>query len=123
MHRTTSVVNASGLGAETRCVRRYMRGSATTAWSIYGCSNWRLRLGAILVLALLLRLKGIHNPILDHPACRQGDTAAIARNFATLEYNLLRPQTDYNGPSPNYVDLELQIVPFLAATLYKLFVI
>ncbi len=31
------------------------------------------------------------------------------------------PQTIYNGPPPNYVELELQIVPFLAATLYKLF--
>ena len=31
------------------------------------------------------------------------------------------PQTTYNGPPPNYVELELQIVPFLAATLYKFF--
>jgi hypothetical protein len=82
---------------------------------------WRFSLAAVLFLALLLRLKGIHNPLLDHPGWRQGDTAAIARNFATLEYNLFRPQTDYNGPPPNYVELELQIVPFLAATLYKIF--
>jgi hypothetical protein len=81
----------------------------------------RVGLGAILALALLLRLHGIHNPILDHPGWRQGDTAAIARNFAQLEYNPLRPQTDYNGPPPNYVELELQIVPFLAATLYRIF--
>ncbi len=27
----------------------------------------------------------------------------------------------YNGPPPNYVELELQIVPFLAAALYKVF--
>ena len=31
------------------------------------------------------------------------------------------PQTMYDGPPPNYVELELQIVPFLAATLYKIF--
>ncbi len=31
------------------------------------------------------------------------------------------PQTLYNGPPPNYVELELQIVPFLAASLYKIF--
>ena len=31
------------------------------------------------------------------------------------------PQTTYNGPPPNYVELELQIVPFLAASLYKVF--
>ncbi len=78
-------------------------------------------LGAIVLLGLLLRLRGIHNPILDHPGWRQGDTAAIARNFATLDLNPFHPQTDYDGPPPNYVELELQIVPWLAALLYKIF--
>jgi 4-amino-4-deoxy-L-arabinose transferase-like glycosyltransferase len=76
---------------------------------------------AFTALGALLRLKGIHDPIFDHPGWRQGDTAAIARNFAQLQYDILFPQTDYNGPPPNYVELELQIVPFLAATLYKVF--
>ena len=83
--------------------------------------GWRVALGLVLLLALALRLKGIHNPLLDHPGWRQGDTAAIARNFALLQYNILYPQTSYDGPPPNYVELELQIVPFLAATLYKIF--
>ncbi|HEY1975462.1 MAG TPA: glycosyltransferase family 39 protein [Candidatus Baltobacteraceae bacterium] len=73
------------------------------------------------MIAVALRLKGIHDPILDHPAWRQGDTAGIARNFFRLRYDIMYPQTTYNGPPPNYVELELQIVPFLAATLYKLF--
>ena len=78
-------------------------------------------LACIVALGALLRLHGIHDPILDHPNWRQGDTASIARNFATLNYNILYPQTNYDGPPPNYVELELQIVPFAAATLYKLF--
>jgi hypothetical protein len=82
---------------------------------------WMLGMAAIVVLAVVLRLKGIHDPILDHPGWRQGDTASIARNFALLQYNIMYPQTDYDGPPPNYVELELQIVPFLAATLYKVF--
>jgi len=82
---------------------------------------WWIALIAIVIGGALLRLKGIHSPLLDHPGWRQGDTAAIARNFATLQYNIFYPQTDYNGPPPNYVELELQIVPFLAATLYKIF--
>ena len=82
---------------------------------------WHAALGAVLLFGLLLRLKGIHDPLLDHPGWRQGDTAAIARNFATLDLNPFHPQVDYNGPPPNYVELELQIVPFLAALLYKLF--
>lgn len=76
---------------------------------------------AVLLLAALLRLKGIHDPILDHPNWRQGDTAAIARNFSTLKFNVLYPQTNYDGPPPNYVELELQVVPFFAAALYKVF--
>jgi hypothetical protein len=76
---------------------------------------------AILTLALLLRLYGIHNPILDHPGWRQGDESAIARNFAQLRNDLFAPQVDYDGPPPNYAELELQIVPFAAAQLYRVF--
>jgi 4-amino-4-deoxy-L-arabinose transferase-like glycosyltransferase len=82
---------------------------------------WTAGVLAIVTIALALRLYGIHDPILDHPGWRQGDTAAVARNFARLTYNFMYPQTMYNGPPPNYVELELQIVPFLAATLYKVF--
>ncbi len=84
-------------------------------------ATWYVALGIVLLLALGLRLRGIHDPILDHPGWRQGDTAAIARNFATLDFNPLHPQTDYDGPPPNYVELELQIVPYLAAIAYKVF--
>jgi 4-amino-4-deoxy-L-arabinose transferase-like glycosyltransferase len=82
---------------------------------------WYLGLGLILLIGLLLRLKGLHSPLLDHPAWRQGDTASIARNFFRLQYNIMFPQTTYNGPPPHYVELELQIVPFIAATLYRVF--
>jgi 4-amino-4-deoxy-L-arabinose transferase-like glycosyltransferase len=83
--------------------------------------RFTLWLFLIVAFGLLLRLKGIHDPLLDHPAWRQGDTASIARNFAHLQYSIMYPQTNYDGPPPNYVELEMQIVPFLAATLYKLF--
>jgi Dolichyl-phosphate-mannose-protein mannosyltransferase len=82
---------------------------------------WILGLLAIVVLAAALRLHGIRDPIVDHPGWRQGDTAGIARNFARLQFDPMYPQTMYNGPPPNYVELELQIVPFLAAALYKIF--
>ena len=83
--------------------------------------RWYVALGVALLLGLALRLRGFHDPILDHPGWRQGDTAAIARNFATLDMNPFHPQTDYDGPPPNYVELELQIVPYLAALGYKIF--
>jgi 4-amino-4-deoxy-L-arabinose transferase-like glycosyltransferase len=84
-------------------------------------TRFALVLCLIVLVGLALRLKGIHDPILDHPGWRQGDTASIARNFATLDLNPFHPQTNYDGPAPNYVELELQIVPFLAALLYKIF--
>ncbi|MFY9738051.1 MAG: hypothetical protein WAK11_03265, partial [Candidatus Cybelea sp.] len=80
---------------------------------------WIAGLLGVLTIALALRLYGIGNPIMDHPGWRQGDTAAIARNFAQRKFDIMYPQTTYNGPPPNYVELELQIVPFLAASLYK----
>ncbi len=83
-------------------------------------SWWPIGLLIIVLVAAALRLAHVTAPILDHPAWRQGDTASIARNFALLRYNILYPQTMYNGPPPNYVELELQLVPFLAATLYKI---
>ena len=82
---------------------------------------WLAGLVAILTIALALRLHGIADPMLDHPGWRQGDTAAIARNFALSRFNIMYPQAMYNGPPPNYVELELQIVPYAAAALYKLF--
>ena len=82
---------------------------------------WIAGLLGVLAIALALRLHGIGNPIMDHPGWRQGDTAAIARNFAERKYDILYPQTTYNGAPPNYVELELQIVPFLAASLDKVF--
>jgi 4-amino-4-deoxy-L-arabinose transferase-like glycosyltransferase len=80
-----------------------------------------LALTLIIGLGLALRVYHLHNPILDHPAWRQGDEAAIARNFFELRNNIFYPQTDYDGPPPNYVELELQIVPFAAAQLYRVF--
>lgn len=84
-------------------------------------AKWRATgITVVLLAGLLLRLHGFHNPVLDHPGWRQGDEASIARNFATLRYNIFYPQTNYDGPPPNYVELELQLVPFIAATAYKI---
>ncbi len=105
--------DSPGRAQQTHHRERSFRGTST---SIFNFAAF-----AIVVFAVLLRLYHIHNPLLDHPAWRQGDTASIARNFATLQYNIMYPQTNYDGPPPNYVELELQIVPFLAASLYKVF--
>ncbi len=54
---------------------------------------------------------------------RAGGKATPPRSRATSPSSVQHhvPADDYNGPPPNYVELELQIVPFLAASLDKSF--
>lgn len=77
-----------------------------------------LLLAAFLVL---LRLPYIGSTPFEYESWRQSDTEAIARNFAEHRFHILYPQLNYNGPLPNYAQLELQVTTFLIAVLYKLF--
>lgn len=74
----------------------------------------------ILVIAFSIRLYGITSPLVDFSSWRQVDTASIARNFAEHELNILHPQLEYDGPGPNYSQLEFQITTFVVAILFKL---
>jgi 4-amino-4-deoxy-L-arabinose transferase-like glycosyltransferase len=77
---------------------------------------------AILIFILVLRFLYIANPPFElGDFWRQSDTEAIARNFVENRFNILYPQLNYDGPMPNYAQLELQITPFLIAILYRLF--
>lgn len=51
-------------------------------------------LGAILFVALLLRLYHLDAPLADFHSWRQADTAAVARNFERTGFNLLKPTYD-----------------------------
>jgi len=51
-------------------------------------------LGSILLVALLLRLYHINAPLADFHSWRQADTAAVARNFETKGFDLLKPTYD-----------------------------
>jgi len=70
---------------------------------------------------LSLRVLYISNSPLESHAWRQSDTEAIARNFAAHNLNIFLPQLNYDGPLPNYVQLELQLTTFIIALLYKAF--
>ena len=73
------------------------------------------------IFILSLRLLYITNSPLEYHAWRQSDTEAIARNFASNSLNIFLPQLNYDGPLPNYVQLELQLTTFIIALLYKAF--
>ena len=74
----------------------------------------------IAVLALAMRLPGLFAPLTDHHYWRQLDTAAIARNFATENMNLLYPMLDWQGPR-GYAEVEFQLYTWLVAVLYRMF--
>jgi len=51
-------------------------------------------LGVILFFGLILRLYNVQAPLADLHSWRQADTAAVARNFVNIDFNLLKPQYD-----------------------------
>jgi 4-amino-4-deoxy-L-arabinose transferase-like glycosyltransferase len=74
----------------------------------------------LLVLNIAIRLYGIENPFVDFSSWRQIDTVSIAKSFAVDDFNILHPQLLYDGPGPNYSQLELQITTFFIGLLFKL---
>jgi 4-amino-4-deoxy-L-arabinose transferase-like glycosyltransferase len=86
--------------------------------------NWIKNNGVtILILAIIFVIRiphMTHNPY-EYDSWRQSDTEAIARNFVEHKFNIFFPQLNYDGPLPNYVQLEFQITTFIIAILYKMF--
>lgn len=76
----------------------------------------------IFVLIFAIRLPYIGNsPAERGDMWRQPDTESIARNFVDHHFNIFYPQFNYDGPLPNYIQLEFQVTTFIIAILYKIF--
>ena len=76
----------------------------------------------IFIVIFSIRLICISNsPAEAGDVWRQPDTESIARNFIEHRFNIFYPQFNYDGPLPNYVQLELQLTTFIIAILYKVF--
>ncbi|NLK20512.1 MAG: dolichyl-phosphate-mannose--protein mannosyltransferase [Epulopiscium sp.] len=76
----------------------------------------------VLVIILILRIPYItQSPYEQGERWRQSDTESIARNFVEYRFNIFYPQFNYDGPMPNYVQLEFQITTYIIAVLYKIF--
>lgn len=76
----------------------------------------------LFVIIFSIRLPYINNaPPESGDMWRQPDTESIARNFVNHRFNIFYPQFNYDGPLPNYIQLEFQITTFLIAILYKIF--
>lgn len=84
----------------------------------------RLLLVAILLLALGVRLRGITNPLLDNQGWRQADTASMATHMQghlTDLPGVFLPQLNYDGVTPQRVELEFPFLPYLLAWTWTLF--
>lgn len=72
----------------------------------------------ILILGILLRLRGIFNPLLDDQAWRQADTAGMAfhmlGNLSDIP-QVWTPMLSYDGSVPQRVELEFPFLPYLLA--------
>ncbi len=73
---------------------------------------------AILVIAAILRLNHINQPLSDAFSWRQSDTAIMADNFYRGNWNIFYPGVSWNGPEPNYQGMEFQTVTYISALLY-----
>ena len=76
--------------------------------------------GALLVLTVGPRAVLLDSPYLDHQCWRQCDTASIARNFHEKSPNIFLPEVNWRADAPNYVESELQILPWLTAMGYRI---
>lgn len=81
----------------------------------------RIFLIGLFAFVLAVRLPYLADSPYGYDSWRQSDTEAMARNFAEHRFNVLYPQLNYQGPLPNYAQLELQVTTALIAVLYKLF--
>lgn len=79
----------------------------------------------ILLLVILIGYFILQFPKLSNPAYemienwRQTDTYSIAINYLQYGMNLFAPQLNYDGIGNIYVQLELQIVPYLSALIFR----
>lgn len=79
----------------------------------------RQLLAAIFVAAIAVRLIRIGQPFIDQWSWRQSDVASIARNFYTGGFHFAHPQIDWAGDAAGYVGTEFPVLPFIAASCYK----
>ncbi|MFE5317767.1 ArnT family glycosyltransferase [Paenibacillus sp. NPDC056579] len=82
--------------------------------------GWLVTLLVFMFIAAL-RIPYITNSPYEYDSWRQSDTESIALNFIGHRFHILYPQLNYDGPLPNYVQLEFQITTWIIAILYQLF--
>lgn len=78
-------------------------------------------LGAIVLLALVLRLPHLTQPLVDSFSWREASTAMMADNFRTGGWNIFFPEVNWSGPGPSYQGREFQLLSYITALLHAAF--
>ena len=108
---------ASARYAETATVKRKMRKKRTTEQS----ARELFLFLAICACYFAVQASTLSNPAYETiESWRQTDTYSIAVNYVQYDMNPFAPQFNYDGIGNIYVQLELQIVPYLSALLFRL---
>lgn len=76
--------------------------------------------GLIVLLALVIRLVMVWQPLVEVHTTRQVMTAMVARNFYYHGYNIFYPELDAPGEGPYLYPVEFPLMPFITALLYGL---
>ncbi len=84
-------------------------------------SAYTLLLAGVLALGVAARLGYVGRP-LDHRIVnpwRQADYTQITRNFYREGMNIFYPRIDWRGDTPGYAEMELPLLPWSGAVLYR----
>jgi hypothetical protein len=76
---------------------------------------------AVLLVGIAVRVAYVGRPFdyrISNP-WRQSDYFAITRNFDREGLNILYPRIDWRGDQPGYAEMELPVLPWLGALLYR----
>ena len=77
-------------------------------------------LTAILIVGAILRFNHITQPLIDAFSWRETDTAMMAENYHSTNWNILCTKLNWDGPGPGYQGREFQTLSYLTALLYLL---
>jgi Dolichyl-phosphate-mannose-protein mannosyltransferase len=83
--------------------------------------NRRIVVAVIFLLGAGLRAVDVRRPADGrmHDIWRECDMSAIARNFDREGMNLFYPRIDWRGTGPGYVEMELPVLSFAMASVYR----
>lgn len=80
-----------------------------------------LLLAVVIIVVLSVRLMTINTPSIKWTAWKEIDYLYISQNFWKQGFDFLHPEVGWPAEPPRVTEMEIPLVPFAAALIYKLF--